>query len=294
MAKLSMNVTTTFYGNVVNDIAVTRAAGFGGIELQSPKLYRYLDAGYAVESLLPLLEGIEVSGLGAVLDLERQGEARTEFLAEVTRMCDIAAVVGAPIVQLCTGPVDWNVMKDFKAGRLGAHDPRYRGTIGLNENDALNTATSNVREAADIAADRGLGVYLEPLAWSNLNRHRHSLEIIERTGRDNVGIALDTWHYWTTGDTLEEVAATPKELIKAAHISDGLDLDRVNDVPDQSVHRNVVIGGGAIPLQEWIDAIKSTGYDGWWCSEMFSDKANEHDFLKVATTMRNLLDIMIS
>lgn len=294
MPRISMNVTTTFYGNVVNDIAVAKAAGFGGIELQSPKLYRYLDAGYPVESLLPLLEGIDVTGLGAVLDLERQGDARAEFLAEVARMCDIAVVVGAPIVQLCTGPVDWNVVKDFKAGLLSAHDPRYRGTIGLSENDALDAAASNVREAADIAADRGLDLYLEPLAWSNLNRHRHSLEIIERAGRANVGIALDTWHYWTTGDTLEEVAATPKELIKAVHISDGLDLDRKNDVPDQSVHRNVVIGGGAIPLQEWIDAIKSTGYDGWWCSEMFSDKANEHDFLKVATTMRNLLDIMIS
>ncbi len=294
MPKISMNVTTTFYGNVVNDIAVAKAAGYGGVELQSPKLYRYLDAGYSAESLLPHLEGLEVTGLGAVLDLERQGDARAEFLAEVARMCDLAVVVGAPIVQLCTGPVDWNVVKDYKAGHLTAEDSRYRGTLGLSENDALDAAASNVREAADIAADRGLDLYLEPLAWSNLNRHRHSLEIIDRAGRDNVGIALDTWHYWTTGDTLEEVAATPKELIKAAHISDGLDLDRDNDVPDQSVHRNVVIGGGAIPLQEWIDAIKSTGYDGWWVSEMFSDKANEHDFLKVATTMRNLLDIMAS
>lgn len=294
MPKISMNVTTTFHGNVVNDIAVAKAAGYGGIELQSPKLYRYLDAGYSADSLLPLLEGLEVTGLGAVLDLERQGEQRAEFLAEVRRMAGVAEVLGAPILQLCTGPVDWNVVKDFKAGKLTAADRRYRGTLGLTEDEALEAAASNVREAADIAAGHGLELYLEPLAWSNLNRHRHSLEIIERAGRGNVGIALDTWHYWTTGDTLEEVAATPKELIKAAHISDGLDLDRVNDVPDQSVHRNVVIGGGAIPLQEWIDAIKSTGYDGWWCSEMFSDKANEHDFLKVATTMRNLLDIMIS
>lgn len=294
MSKISMNVTTTFYGNVVNDIAVAKAAGYGGIELQSPKLYRYLDAGYSAESLLPPLEGLEVTGLGAVLDLERRGEHRAEFLAEVARMAGVAEVLGAPILQLCTGPVDWNVVKDFKAGDLTAEDRRYRGTLGLSEDEALEAAASNVREAADIAADHGLDLYLEPLAWSNLNRHRHSLEIIERAGRANVGIALDTWHYWTTGDTLEEVAATPKELIKAVHISDGLDLDRVNDVPDQSVHRNVVIGGGAIPLQEWIDAIKSTGYDGWWCSEMFSDKANEHDFLKVATTMRNLLDIMIS
>ncbi|MCE7481215.1 sugar phosphate isomerase/epimerase [Microbacterium profundi] len=294
MSKLSMNVTTTFYGNVVNDIAVAKAAGYAGIELQSPKLYRYLDAGYAVETLPPLLEGLEVTGLGAVLDLERQGNARSDFRAEVSRMCDVAMALGAPIVQLCTGPVDWNVVKDFRAGRLAQDDPRYRGTLGLSENEALDAAASNVREAADIAADRGLDLYLEPLAWSNLNRHCHSLEIIERAGRPNVGIALDTWHYWTTGDTLEEVAATPKELIRAVHISDGLDLDRENEVADQSVHRNVVIGGGAIPLQQWVDAIKSTGYDGWWVSEMFSDRANEHDALKVATTMRNLLDILIS
>ncbi|GAA4775507.1 sugar phosphate isomerase/epimerase family protein [Microbacterium gilvum] len=294
MTKLSMNVTTTFHGNVVNDIAVAKAAGYGGIELQSPKLYRYLDAGYAVESLPPLLDGLEVTGIGAVLDLERRGDARETLLAEVERMADIAVVVGAPILQMCTGPVDWEVVKDFQAGRLSADDLRYRGTLGFSEGDALDVAAANVREAADIAADRGLDLYLEPLAWSNLNRHRHSLEIIERAGRDNVGIALDTWHYWTTGDTLEEVAATPKELIKAAHISDGLDLDRERDVPDQSVHRNVVIGGGAIPLQEWVDAIKSTGYDGWWVSEMFSDKANEHDFLEVATTIRGLLHILVS
>jgi len=78
------------------------------------------------------------------------------------------------------------------------------------------------------------------------------------------------------------------------HISDGFDLDREHDVADQSVHRNVVIAGGEVPLHQWIDAIGSTGYDGWWVSEMFGDKANEHDFLKVATTMRNPLDIMVS
>ena len=294
MTKISMNVTTTFHGNVVNDIAVAKAAGYGGIELQSPKLYRYLDAGYTAESLLPLLEGLTVTGLGAVLDMERRGDRREQFLAEVTRMADVATVVGAPIVQLCTGPVDWEVVKDFRAGRLVDDDVRYRGTLGLAEADAIGVLVANVRDAADIAADHGLDLYLEPLAWSNINRHRQTLQIIERAGRDNVGLALDTWHYWTVGDTLEEVAATPKELIRAVHISDGLDLDRENDVPDQSVHRNVVIGGGAIPLQEWVDAVKSTGYDGWWCSEMFSDKANEHDFLKVATTMRNLLDILIS
>jgi sugar phosphate isomerase/epimerase len=294
MPKISMNVTTTFYGNVANDIRVANEAGFDGIELQSPKLYRYLDAGFSAESIPPILGGLEVSGLGAILNIERQGAGREDFLAEVERMSEVAVAVGSPIVQLCTGPIDWNVVKDFRAGRLVSTESRYRGSLGASHSDAIDIIVSNVSEAAAIAGDHGLALYLEPLAWSNVNRCAHALEIIERVGRDNVGLALDTWHFWTAGDTLEEVAALPKELIKAVHVSDGRDLDRENEVPDQSFHRDVVIGGGSIPLQEWVDAIKSTGYDGWWVSEMFSTRANEHEFLQVASTMRNLLDLLIS
>ncbi|WP_432522788.1 sugar phosphate isomerase/epimerase family protein [Kineococcus sp. SYSU DK006] len=292
--KISMNVTTTFYGNVVQDIRLAKEAGYTGIELQSPKLYRYLDAGYDVRTLPELLAGLEVTGLGAVLDIERQGPAREEYLTEVDRMCKVAVAVGAPIVQLCTGPVDWNVVKDFTAGRLAADDGRYRATLGLDEADAIRVTAANVRAAADVAGWYGLDLYLEPLAWARLNRCRHALALIEEAGRTNVGIALDTWHFWTTGDTLEEVRTLPKELIKAVHLSDGLDLDRAHDVPDQSRHRNVVIGGGSIPLQQWVDAVKATGYDGWWVTEMFSDRANEHDPAVVARIMRDLTAILVS
>jgi sugar phosphate isomerase/epimerase len=291
--KISMNVTTTFYGNVIQDIRLAKEAGYTGIELQSPKLYRYLDAGYDVRTLPPLLEGLAVTGLGAVLDIERQGAAREEYLAEIRRMCAVAVAVGAPIVQLCTGPVDWEVVKAHRAGTLTDDDPRYRATLGLDEAEAIRVTGANVRDAADIAAGHGLDLYLEPLAWARLNRCRHALALIEEAGRDNVGIALDTWHFWTTGDTLDEVRELPPELIKAVHLSDGLDLDREHDVADQSLHRNVVIGGGAIPLQQWVDAIKETGYDGWWVTEMFSDRANEQDPAMVARTMRDLTAILV-
>lgn len=147
MAKLSMNVTASFYGNVATDIATAKSAGFG-IELQSLKLYRYLDAGYSVHTLPDVLTGLEVTGIGAVLDLERQGKAREEMLLEVRRMAEIATVVEAPILQMCTGPVDWNVVKDFKSGSLAASDERYRGTLGLSESQALSIAADNVSAAA--------------------------------------------------------------------------------------------------------------------------------------------------
>ncbi len=293
MSILSMNVTTTFHSNIVTDIRITKEAGFAGIELQTPKLSRYLDAGFTAESLLPHLEGLTVTGVGAVLDAERQGAGREDFLAEVARLSRVAAVVGAPVVQVCTGPVSWDVVKDFRAGRLAADDPRYRGTLGAPEADAVSAVARNVRDAADIAADHGVGLFLEPLAWSNVNRLAQGLRIIDEAARDNVFMCVDFWHFWTTGDTLEEVAALPKEIIGAVHVCDGRDLDRARDVPDQSVHRDVVIGGGSIPLQEWADAVKSTGYDGAWATEMFSTKAAEGDLLEVARTMRGLLGILV-
>lgn len=292
--KLSMNVTTTFYGNVVNDVGVAKSAGFAGIELQSPKLYRYLDAGFPVDGLPPLLEGLEVTGIGAVLDLERHGDAREGFLAEVRRMCGIATVVGAPMVQVCSGPVDWQVVREYRSGKLSSDDPRYRGTLGYPEAEALKIAAANVKAAAAIAADHGLDIYVEPVAWSNFSRCSQLLRVLDEVDEPNVGMALDFWHFWTSGDTVAEVAALPKELIKTVHVSDGIDLDREHEVPDQSFHRDVVLGGGAIPLQQWVDAVKATGYDGWWVSEMFSTRANEFDFLTVATTMRNLLAILVA
>lgn len=294
MAKLSMNVTTTFYGNVYDDVRFAKEAGFDGIELQSPKLYRFLDQGYTPQDVVEILDGLPVSGLGAIQGISRRSkEDRKAYLDEVRRMCEIAAVVGAPYVQMCTDPVDWTVVQDFRAGKLSDDDPRWRGTVGLSEEEAIDVTSKNVQLACDIAGEYGLGIYLEPLAWAPINRCSQLLKIVDKVDRDNMKITVDTWHFWTVGDTLEEVAALPADLIAAVHVSDGLAIDRAKEVPDQSKHRNVVNGGGCIPLQEWVDAIKSTGYDGWYCSEMFSDRANEHEMGMVAQTMKNLLTILI-
>ncbi|MDR7188514.1 sugar phosphate isomerase/epimerase [Microbacterium sp. BE35] len=249
MLKLSMNVATTFHGNIVNDIRIAKEAGFSGIELQTPKPSRYLDAGFTPESLLPHLEGLTVTGVGAVLDAERDGSGRDDFLAEIERLSHVAAVLGAPIVQVCTGPVSWDVVKDFRAGRLADDDPRYRGTLGSTDAEALSAVARNVRAAADIAADHGVGLFLEPLAWSNVNRLSQGLRIIEEAGRDNVTMCVDFWHFWTTGDTLEEVAALPREVIGMVHVCDGLDLATAPAVSRgavvvERVRRRVARAGG--------------------------------------------------
>lgn len=284
--KLSMNVTTTFYGNVVNDIKIAREAGFDGVELQSPKLYRYLDQGFPAESVVPMLEGIEVSGIGAVQEAPEE-----DFRAEAERLAALGELYGAPSLQMCTGPVDVQVVKDFAAGTLELGDPRFRGLLGKPEDEVITETAKRVGLAADIAADHGLGLYLEPLGWAPVHTLPQAMRILEICNRDNLGLTVDFWHFFVAGDTPEDVAKLDPSLIHAVHVCDGIPVP-AGEIPDQGVSRNVMTGGGSIPLQEWVDAVKATGYDGWYASEIFCDKANEFDFLEVATTLRNLMHIL--
>jgi hypothetical protein len=64
--KISMNSTAAFHGTTIRDIVVAKAAGYDAVELQTPKLFRFLDAGYTGHDLMPLLDGFPVSGVGAI------------------------------------------------------------------------------------------------------------------------------------------------------------------------------------------------------------------------------------
>jgi sugar phosphate isomerase/epimerase len=54
----------------------------------------------------------------------------------------------------------------------------------------------------------------------------------------------------------------------------------------------VWFGEGAIPLKDWINAIKSTGYDGWYTCETFCKRAFEEDPLKTAAVIKNYMDYL--
>jgi len=286
--KISMNSTAAFHGTTMRDIAVAKEAGFDAVELQTPKLFRFLDAGFTAHDLLPLLDGFPVSGVGAIQEAPDE-----EFRRDATRLAEVAEVVGAPYVQMCTGPVDVRVVKDFRAGTLAPTDLRFRGALGLNDQEALTDTAKRVALAADIAADHGVGVYLEPLAWSPVNRVGQALQIFDTIGRSNVKLCVDFWHFWASGDTPEDVAALPAELMAAVHVCDGLHVP-AGEVPDQSISRNVWTGAGDIPLQEWVDACKATGFDGWYCSEIFCDKVAELDDHLVASTLRNTIQMLLT
>ena len=291
--KIAMNSTTVMHSNLAGEIRIAKEAGYAGIEIQQQKLYRYLDLGFSIESIRDLLGDLPVVGCGAIWNAERQGEDKKELMAEVRRMSEIASVLGAPMIQLCTGPVDWDLCIDYAAGRVGPDDPRYLGLLGEPENIVIEKTAENVAEAADIAAEYGLDLYLEPVAWAPLNKIcTQGLEVVKAAGRSNVGFVVDFWHMWSAGETPEQVAALDPGLIKIVHICDGLDFDRTQ-IPNQDTGRDVWTGSGDIPLADWVAAVKATGFDGWYATEIFCKRCFEQDQLETAVALREVFEDLL-
>lgn len=71
----------------------------------------------------------------------------------------------------------------------------------------------NLARLADMAAERGLLVYLEALAWCPLNSLSDHVEMIMRADRPNIRLIVDFWHCYVSGDTPDRVTAHPDSFV---------------------------------------------------------------------------------
>lgn len=276
---IAHNSSVTMHCNLLTDIRIARETGYDGMEIWGSKLYRYLDQGYSVESLRDQLGDLQVVGVGYVQDVERQEpDAYETMLQECERMCSVAAALGCQQVELLSGP-RYPII-DEKA-------PGYRGLTGRPWPEIRELTARNIGVLADIAKRYSLKVYLEGLSWTPVHELKQVLEVVDAAERDNVGFVVDFWHLWTSGNTPDDIANVDPGLIAGVHFCDS--LQKLNDGPWTLAERNIQTGQGLIPLKDWVDAVLSTGYDGWWACELLSPRQWELDPWDTARELRDLL-----
>ncbi|HET7770682.1 MAG TPA: sugar phosphate isomerase/epimerase, partial [Chloroflexota bacterium] len=98
-------------------------------------------------------------------------------------------------------------------------------------------------------------------------------QLLEEAGAKNVGITLDSYHWYSAGDSLETIEQTPAERIVLLHVNDAKDLPR-EQLMDQD---RLLPGEGVIPLADWLRAIDSTGFDGFIALEVLGPRIAEMD-----------------
>lgn len=286
--KLIYHGLVSRFSTLAIDLEIMQAAGFDGLEISAQKMRDVLAAGYSREELASWLKDIYIPGIGFLLDVERHGADEPTLMTEAQEMLGLGKVAGAKGLQVITGPVQVKAVEAFAAGGSSG---LYEGVLRLPRAEQVSITAQNLARIADLAAQQGSIVYFEALAWTPLNKLSDQIEVIERAGRNNVKLIVDFWHCYASGDTPEAVARLDKNMIYGVHVCDSLPFD--GGIPNELILRDVPTGGGALNLGEWADAVKSTGYEGWWSCELFCRRQQLGNSFEVARELQSLMSSLV-
>lgn len=262
---------STMHSNVKTDIRIANEAGFEAVEITEEKLLRYLGLGFKAGELVPVLEKYSISTvcINALKNIERiKPDEKKDLLDEAEILCRAAKDLSCRVVQLVP----------------------FCGLEGRPLEEVLKLTAENTSEIADIGKEFGVKFQLEPIAWSPVNSLSKSLKVIEMAARDNVGMVIDFWHLWAGEETVpEEVSKLDKSIIYGVHFGDGKRHAKGTEWDEKGL-RSYLAGEGDIPIKEWVDAVKATGYDGVYSSELLSPKHWEEDQLEIAVKTRKCME----
>ena len=94
------------------------------------------------------------------------------------------------------------------------------------------------------------------------------LGLLDAIERDNVGVLLDSYHWYTTGQKMEELRLLSAERIVHVHINDA------REAPEAAHDQERLLPGeGAIDLRAFVAHLRAAGYSGSLSVEVLRKQA---------------------
>jgi sugar phosphate isomerase/epimerase len=134
-----------------------------------------------------------------------------------------------------------------------------------------------LREVAVVLSDHGLRLGLEYVgprtSWTSARYpFIHTLaemrELIAEIGRNDVGVVLDSWHWYTAGETVEDLRSLTNHDVIACDLNDAprsVPLEQQRDGV-----RELPCATGVIDLRGFLRTLAAIGYDGPVRAEPFN------------------------
>lgn len=135
----------------------------------------------------------------------------------------------------------------------------------------IDRAAQDFQELGERAAQRGLRVGYEALAWgTHVNDHRDAWEIVRRADHPNIGLIVDSFHTLGGGVDPETIRRIPGDRIFFVQLADAPRIEM--DLLYWSRHFRSMPGEGDLPVTDFMRAVMATGYSGPISLEVFNDQ----------------------
>lgn len=253
---LGFNGATTMKANLPTDIAAASAAGFKALEVWAAKLDRYLEK-HSLDGLNALFQkhALRPASINSLefITFRSPGDY-AQIQTRCKQLCAWAQALGCDKVVVVPSPTP-NVLSEAK-GKGGASRAQIRAE-----------SVRVLRELGALAQPYGVKLAFEFLGfgWCSVRTLAQCWEIVQETGRGNVGLVIDTCHFYAGGSSLRSILQVSPEKILIFHIND---VEERPKATIEDAHR-LLPGEGVIPLDDILKRLKKTGFDGLCSIELF-------------------------
>ncbi len=137
---------------------------------------------------------------------------------------------------------------------------------------------TRMREVARILSDNGIRFGMEYVGpktlWSTqrfpfVHTMREMRELVAEIYQPNVGIVLDSWHWYTSHETREDILALKPRDIVSVDLNDAPAGIAVDEQVDSK--RELPAATGMIDVKAFLGALETIGYDGPVRAEPFNE-----------------------
>jgi len=261
---LGFHGATTMTSDLETDVTASAQAGFKALELWAAKVDKYR-ATHSLADLKALFvnNGLAPLALNSIEFIAFRGADYARIQARLHELGKIAQAIGCSTIVVVPSPTP---------------------DRDLSWADTESEYVRVLRDLGGIARSYGLKLSFEFLGfgWCSVRTPRAAAEILRKVDRDDIGLTLDTAHFFGGGGSMDELDRLDPGRIFAFH------LDDLEDTPREAIRDSTRLlpGSGVIPLAGICARLKGIGYDGPCAIELFRPEYWNWDPLELAIQCR--------
>lgn len=255
--------TVSLSGTLEDKLLAVAAAGFDAVEIFDNDLVNSGTSPRRMRDLACDL-GLEIALFQPFRDLEGvPDEVFRRTLERLERKFDVMVELGAPMLLVCS-----NVSSQ------ALPDP--------------DLAAAQLHAVADRAAQRGLRIAYEALAWGrHVRTYAQAWDRVQRAGHPALGLCLDSFHTLALNDHPRGIADLPGDRIFFVQLADAPKLQM--DPLSWSRHFRCFPGQGELDVSGFLEHVLASGYRGPLSLEVFNDVFRSSDARQMAVDARRSL-----